>query len=173
MRHGLDHRAGRRAEPARQPRAEAGRSSSSTVTVRSSPPRSRVSSISSPGCFESTAAITSSMLVDRLAVDGDDQVAADTQRLAVDRDLGVAGLDPGLVGRAVGDDRLHQGAALDVEVEHVGDLGGQVGAADAEEGVLDLAVVDQLLGDLAGGVDRHREADADVALAAGRTRSAS
>ena len=144
-------------------RPASGRSASSTVTVRSSPPRSRVSSIASPGCFASTAAITSSIVGDRLAVDLDDQVAAGADRLAVDRDLGVAGLDPGLVGGAVGDHRLHQGAAVDVEVEHVGDLGRQVGAADAEEGVLDLAVVDQLLGDLLGGVDRDREADADVA----------
>ena len=100
---------------------------------------------------------------DRRAVDGGDHVAAGADPLAGDRDLGVARLDPGLGRGAVGDDGLDQGAAVLVEVEHIGDLRRQVGAADADERVLDLARGDQLLGDLLGGVDRDREADADVA----------
>ena len=114
----------------------------------------RSSSTSSPGCLALTTAITSSMPVDRLAVDRGDHVAAGADLLAADRDRCAAALDARLVGGAARDDLLDQGALVDREVEHVGELGVDVGAADPEEGVLDLAALEQLLGDVAGGVDR-------------------
>ena len=44
--------------------------------------------------------------------------------------------------------------------------GRDAAAADADEGVFDFAVLLDLFDDFAGGVDRHRETDADVAVAA-------
>ena len=134
------------------------------MTVCSSSPRSTVSCDLVAGLLRVDRGDHVVHAGDVLAVDGGDHVAAGTDLLAVDRHLRVAGLDPGVVGGAVGDHRLHQGAVVDVEVEHLGDVGGEVGAADPHVGVLDRAVVDQLLGDLLGGVDRDREADPDVAL---------
>src|SRR4051812_44226850 len=80
-------------------------------------------------------------------------------RLAVDRDDDVAGLQAGGLGRATG--------------RHVGDLraGGRYATGDvggclhAEEGMLDALALLEDRDDLAHGVRRDGEADADVAVA--------
>ena len=96
---------------------------------------------------------------DRLAgvvrVDGDDELLGAADPLAVDGDDDVLLVDPGLGGGAA---RLH--------VEHQGAVAGAVGdraGVDAERGVHRRAGGDQLLGDVAHGVDRDGEAQADGA----------
>ena len=104
--------------------------------------------------------------LDVLAVDLDDDVAADTEALA---DLGPAGAQAGLVGGTAVDDVLDQRALVDRQVQVLRELLGDRRGRDAEVGALDLAVLLELGNDLLGGVDRDREADADGAVrAAGR-----
>src|SRR5205823_11950674 len=97
----------------------------------------------------------------------DDQVASDRPALAGDdRRVGTCA-EPGSSRTAAG---LHSGdqeAALYGEPEQVSDLGSDRLRRDADEGVLDLALLDQLRHDRANGVDRDREADPDVPVGAG------
>ena len=61
--------------------------------------------------------------VDVLALDRDDDVAADPHRPRPDLGLGAAGLDPGLVGGAAFDEVLDEDALVDREVEDLVGLG--------------------------------------------------
>src|SRR5947207_9934248 len=65
-----------------------------------------------------------------LAVDGGDHVPPGPDLLPADRDGGLAAVDSGLVRGATGDDGLDERALLDPEVEHVRQLGRDVGSAD-------------------------------------------
>ena len=69
-----------------------------------------------------------------------DDVAAEADLGAFDRRCGVAAFDPGLVGRAALDDLCDEHAFVDRQVERLGQVRGDRAAADAEVGVLDLAV---------------------------------
>src|SRR3954453_15677198 len=108
--------------------------------------------------------------VHSLPVDCGDDVAAGVDAGAVDgrRGARVAALDAGLLGGPARGDGLDQRALIDREVEDVRDLRRQIGPADAEVGMLDAAVLEQLLDDAADRVAGDREADADVAAAVGR-----
>ena len=72
---------------------------------------------------------------------------------------------PGLLGRAAGRDRLHEGAVADGQVQALQRLVDRQ-RAHAEEGAVHAPGLLELRDDLLGGVDRDREADADVAAAA-------
>jgi hypothetical protein len=69
--------------------------------------------------------------------------------------------------------RLTSTPSVDGQVERLGEVGGDAAAGDAEVGVLDLTGPFQLADHFARGVDRHGEADADVAVAAAGLRSGS
>ena len=132
----------------------ASRSSSSTVTfsVFSCLSRRTFTGTVVPGLVAMTIFTSSSLIGDRPAVELDDHVA---------------GLDAALRRRAarrhLRDDRA--GARLEAEVLEV--LTRHRGHRHADAAADDLALP-QLRQQLADGVDRHREADADVALAAAR-----
>ena len=102
-------------------------------------------------------------LHDGVAVDRHDDVAADGQRLTVDRGGGGAPAQARLGGRRAGPDESDQDAAVDREVDRAGDRRGELEPGDAEVGVHRPAGGDDLAGDGAGGVDGNGEADADVA----------
>ena len=132
--------------------------------VRSSPSRSSVSLISSPGSCESTAAITSSIPVTALpstaTIRSPPRGSAAHRRSPWPRRPRCPRRR-----RAVRDDVLDQGAESASRFRTSLTSGSRSGAADPEEGVLDLALGDQLLRDVARRVDRDGEADPDVALA--------
>src|SRR5215211_632522 len=87
--------------------------------------------------------------------DGGDHLAVVLDRLAVDGDHQVAGLDAGLGRRAVRGDLLDEGA--------VAATGGGERRGHAEVADLDLLALDDGRGRLGGDVDGDGEADADVA----------
>src|SRR4029453_19243804 len=88
--------------------------------------------------------------------DGGDHLAVVLDRLAVDGDHQVAGLDAGLGGRAVRGDLLDEGAGAAT--------GGGERRGHAEVADLDLLALDDGRGRLGGDVDGDGEADADVAV---------
>ena len=145
--------------------AESGRTPRVTMIVLLSPSRSTVNSI-----FRRRSRVDRVDHLfhpaDLLAVDLCDHVAAEPEAGAFDRRRGVAALDARLVGRAALDDFVDEHAFFDRQLQRLGQVGGDAAAADPEVGVLDFAVLLDLLHDFARGVDRHREADADVAAAA-------
>src|SRR5690349_23311745 len=101
----------------------------------------------------------------RLAVDFGDDVAAELEGRAFDRRFGRAALDSGLVGRAALDDFGDEHTFAYRQVHGLGERRSDRPALDAEVGVFDLAVLLDFVGHFARGVDRDREADADVAVA--------
>src|SRR6476661_1728698 len=94
-----------------------------------------------------------------------DDVAAELDRRAVERRRDVARMDPGLLGRAAGRDRLHERAMADGQVQALEGLVDRQ-RAHAQEAAVHAAGLLQLGDDLLGGVDRDREADAEVAARA-------
>src|SRR5215208_5353699 len=81
----------------------------------------------------------------RLAVDGDDHVAARVDVEPLEADLLVRRLDPGIIGGTAGGHLRHQRAGVGVDPELVGELWVQRLRGDADECVLGLAVLAQLL----------------------------
>jgi hypothetical protein len=101
----------------------------------------------------------------RPAVDFDDHVASGRPALPLDCDLARRRLEGGLRSTAA---RPHGGdehAAHHGQVEEARDVGLQRLPFDPEEGMLDLALFDQLGDNVPDGVDRNSEPDSDVALA--------
>ena len=74
-------------------------------------------------------------------------------------------LQPAAVGRRTRLDAGDHRARGVLGVHRLREIGGQVLNRDADAAALDLAVVDQLVHDLARHVDRHGKADADIAAA--------
>src|SRR3954468_25081024 len=102
---------------------------------------------------------------DLLAVDRGDDVAAEPERVAVELGDGVAAPDAGPSRRAAGRHGLHERAVADRQVEVV-ERAVDPERRHAEEAAVDAAVALELRQEPARGVDRHGEADADVAGAA-------
>src|SRR6266508_736225 len=82
--------------------------------------------------------------VDALAVDGDDDVAADPVALAGEDDVRVARPDAGLRGAAVRDDLLHEEPPTDGQAHETGEARADRLHLDAKECMLGLAALDQL-----------------------------
>ena len=102
--------------------------------------------------------------VDRVAVERLDHVAAEHDARAAELALDRAAVQAGLRRRSVRLDRLHEHALVDLQLQ-VGERGVDRRAGDAEVGVHDRARLLELRQQLLGRVDRHREADPDVAVA--------
>src|SRR4051794_9222566 len=103
-------------------------------------------------------------------VDGRDDVAPEADLVVVDAGDDVAALDAGLGGRAARRDRLHQHAAIHGEVEVAERRVDRERILAPEEAGVDGARLLELGQRPFGGVDRDREADADVAPAAAARR---
>ena len=127
------------------------------------PPRMIPRVTRSPGCLPAIVSARIGKLHDGTAVDRDDDVAADGQRLTVDRRGARAAAHARPCGGRTGPDEADQDAAVDRQVDRAGDGRGELDPGDAEVGVHRPAGGDDLAGDGAGGVDRDGEADADVA----------
>src|ERR1043165_7255858 len=95
------------------------------------------------------------------------ELARLVDRLAVEADDDVAGLEAGLLRRAAGLDLGDERAARSVEAEGLGERRRYFLHADAEASALDLAVREQLLLDADRRIDRDGEGDA---LEAARAR---
>src|SRR5829696_2087276 len=106
-------------------------------------------------------------LRDGLAVDLDDEVAAEQVALPVDHDLARPCLHLGAGRAAALVDSHDEQSALGREVEELRDLLVDLLRAHADERMLDAALLDQLRDDVADRVHRHREPDPDVAACAG------
>src|SRR3954469_9166975 len=102
----------------------------------------------------------------RLARGGDDDVAPLLVGLRLEADaLAVASAQAPLVGRPALADLLHPRAAVGAELEALAELRIDVLRRHAEEGVVDGALLAQLLHRALDGVHRHREAHAAPAPA--------
>src|SRR6056297_2054741 len=102
-----------------------------------------------------------------LPVDTAGQLLHRRDRPPVHRDDDVAALQPRVGSRGVVADVDHDGALLDREAVQLGDLPIDALALDAEERVLDLAAVDELVGDGGRGLDRDGEPDPGAVATAG------
>src|SRR5438309_5543421 len=87
------------------------------------------------------------------------EVTADRPAFAGDDSGFGTRAEPGSSRTAAGLHGGDQQAALRGEPEEIGDLGCNRLRGDADEGVLDLALLDQLRDDRTNGVDRDRKAD--------------
>ena len=130
-------------------------------------PRSRVSTIRSPGFLPAMVSRRLSRLESGYAVGGDEQVAAQRVARAGHRDVGVPGSQARPAGGAAGVDALDEQAVVGAEAEEARHVVRHGHEPDAEERVLDPAGLEELRHDRAYRVAGDREADADVALAAG------
>ena len=97
-----------------------------------------------------------------MAVDRDDQVAADLDGEALEGLALVAALESRVVGRPAVDGARDQRTGVGPQVELVVQLRPDRLGGDAEVRVLDLAVLAELLERIADRVRRDREADAGV-----------
>src|ERR1044072_7873228 len=101
---------------------------------------------------------------DLLAVDLCDDVAAEPEARPFNRRGGVATLKACLVCRAPLDNFVDEHPFLNRQVQGFGHGGRNAAAANPQIGVLDVAVLLDLLHHFTGGVDRHGKADADIAV---------
>src|SRR5690606_3016340 len=95
--------------------------------------------------------------------DGVTQLRSVRDLLAVHGDDDIADLDAGLLGRRTGLHFADEGPAIDAEAERLGQSWQHVLNTDADAAALHLAVLEELVDDLADHVARYREADTDIA----------
>src|SRR5215472_6462100 len=119
-----------------------------------------------PDCHVALAAAAHHRQLDLVAdarqADAVAQIAAASHRRAVDRDDDVIGPQSSALGRRAGLDAGDYRSLGAPGVERQREIGGQVLDRDADAPVPDLTVIDQLVHDAAGHVDRDGEADPDI-----------
>ena len=93
------------------------------------------------------------------------QFGKTVQRFAVQANDDVAGFDPRFGGSGVWQHFTDEGAALNVEVHRLGDIGAHFHAFNAQQAALDFAKLNELVGEGFRHVARDGEADADAAAA--------
>ena len=97
---------------------------------------------------------------DLLAVEGDDEVAAEHDgRVALVGALGAA-VEAGFFGGAAGQDTLDEDAVVGGQADLLGDVGADGEGDDVERGAADAAVFGEVVDHGLGGVDGDGEADA-------------
>ncbi len=92
-------------------------------------------------------------------IDGNDNVSASAERLdeTLDQDLTLASTQAGLGRRPVYDDLCHQDTTVHRQIENLGQLRVDGVATDAQPGVGEVAVFDELWHHPLDRVDRHSE----------------
>src|SRR5208282_477883 len=108
-------------------------------------------------------------IVDRMAVEFDDEIAADEDFVVAVIDALIAALDSGAGGGRVGNDLHDQHAGVGGQIELLGQFAvhGHGQGTDAEGGTADASELNEVAEHGLGGVDGDGEADAGVS-AAGR-----